>query len=242
MLQDIRYGFRMMLKKPGFSVIAVITLALGIGANTAIFSIVNAVLLRPLPYKNVGTILTLWQQDAAGQKEDGASPANILDWRDRNLIFDQLAAAEPYSHRLTGNGEPESLRSWLVSEDFFSILGVQALYGRTFLPEEHQAGNERVIVIGERFWQGRFGSDPNIIGKSFVLNGQPHTVVGIMPSSFEFPSGRVMWAPRVVQYRDKQERGTGLHQGDREAETGHHSCPGSAGDGLNPIPDRFRIP
>ena len=209
MLQDIRYGFRMMLKKPGFSVIAVITLALGIGANTAIFSIVNAVLLRPLPYKNVETILTLWQQDAAGQKEDGASPANILDWRDRNQIFDQLAAAEPYSHRLTGNGEPESLRSWLVSEDFFSILGVQALYGRTFLPEEHQAGNERVIVIGERFWQGRFGSDPNIIGKSFVLNGQPHTVVGIMPSSFEFPSGRVMWAPRVVQDRDKQERGTG---------------------------------
>ena len=208
--QDIRYGVRLMLKKPGFAAIAVITLALGIGANTAIFSVVNAVLLRPLAYKNVETILTVWQENSkTGEKEDGASPANVLDWRDRNQVFERLAAAEPYSHRLTGSGDPESFRSWLVSQGFFEILGVNALHGRTFLPEEYESGNERVIVIGERFWRGRFGADPGIVGHSLLLNGQPHTVVGVMPSAFEFPSGRVMWAPRVVRDRDKQDRGSG---------------------------------
>jgi putative ABC transport system permease protein len=208
--QDIRYGLRMMFKKPGFTAIAIITLALGIGANTAIFSVVNGVLLRPLPYKNVDAILTVWQKNSkTGDKEDGASPANFLDWRDRNQVFEQLAAAEPYSHRLTGSGDPESFRSWLVSDGFFEILGVNALYGRTFVPEEYKSGNEGVIVIGEGFWRGRFGADLKLIGQSLLLNGQPHTVVGIMPSEFEFPSGRVMWAPRVVRDYDKQNRGAG---------------------------------
>lgn len=208
--QDVRYGVRMMLKKPGFTAIAVITLALGIGANTAVFSVVNGVLLRPLPYKNVETILTVWQQNSkTGEKEDGASPANVLDWGERNEVFERLAAAEPYSHRLSGSGDPESFRSWLVSDGFFEILGVGALQGRTFLPDEYKDGNERVVVIGERFWRGRFGGDPGIIGQSLQLNGQPHTVVGVMPSAFEFPSGRVMWAPRIVRDRDKQDRGSG---------------------------------
>ena len=206
-LQDIRYGIRMMFKKPGFTAIAVITLALGIGANTAIFSVVNGVLLRSLPYKDVDRILTVWESDSkTGKKEDGAAPANFLDWRDQIQVFERMAIAEPYSHRLTGNDEPESLRSWLVSEGLFEILGVNALYGRTFVPEEYQAGNDRVIVIGEALWRRRFGANPELVGQSLLLNGQPHTVVGIMPAEFEFPSGRVMWAPLVTRDSYKRDR------------------------------------
>jgi len=206
-LQDLRYGARMLARKPGFTFVAIITLALGIGANTAIFSVVNGVLLRPLPYKDVDRILTVWESDAqSGKKEDGAAPANFLDWRDQNQVFEQMAIAEPYSLRLTGNGEPESFRSWLVSESFFDILGVKPLYGRTFLPEETQAGNERVVIIGESLWRGRFGADPNLVGQSLLFNGQPHTIVGIMPAEFQFPSGRVMWSPMVFRDSYKQER------------------------------------
>jgi len=205
--QDIRYGFRMLAKKPGFTAIAVITLALGIGANTAIFSVVNGVLLRPLPYKNVETILTVWESDTkTGKREDGAAPANFLDWRDQNQVFERMAIAEPYSYRLTGNAEPESLRSWLVSEGLFEILGVNALHGRTFMPEEYRAGNDRVIVMGEALWRQRFGANPELVGQSLLLNGQPHTVIGIMPAHFEFPSGRVMWAPLVIRDSYKRDR------------------------------------
>jgi putative ABC transport system permease protein len=205
--QDIRYGFRMMLKKPGFTAIAIITLALGIGANTAIFSIVNGVLLRSLPYKEVDRILTVWATDTrTGKNEDGAAPADVLDWREQNQVFEQMALAEPFSHRLTGNAEPESLRSWLVSEGLFEILGVKPLYGRTFVPEEYQAGNERVVVIGEALWRQRFGGNPELVGQSLLLSGQPHTVVGIMPAEFEFPSGRMMWAPLVMRDSYKRDR------------------------------------
>src|SRR6185436_4826453 len=168
--QDLRYGIRSLIKNPGFALIAVGTLALGIGANTAIFSVVNSVLLRPLPYKDVDRILTVWESDTkTGKKESGASPANFLDWRDQNQVFEQLATAEPYGHTLTGSTEPERFRSWLVSEGFFDILKVAPLYGRTFLLEEHQAGNSRVIIMGEALWRQRFGADPNIVGQSLLL-------------------------------------------------------------------------
>jgi len=209
LLQDIRYGIRGLIKNPGFALIAVVTLALGIGANTAIFSVVNAVLLRPLPYKDVDRILTVWETNIrSGKKEDGASPANFLDWRDQNKAFEQLATAEPYGHTLTGSTDPERFRSWLVSEGFFDILGVNPLYGRTFLPEEHQAGNSRVIIVGEALWRQRFGADPKIVGQSLLLNGQPHEVVGVMPAACQFPAGRVMWAPLVFRESYKQDRGS----------------------------------
>ena len=209
LLQDLRYGVRMLVSRPGFTIVAVITLALGIGANTAIFSVVNGVLLRPLPYRDVDHILTLWETDKQrGEKEEGAAPGNFLDWREQNQSFEQLAAAEPYSHRMTGSGEPESFKSWLVSEGFFEILGVRPLHGRTFLPEEYQAGNDKVIVLGESLWRQRFGGDPNLIGQTLLLNGQPHKVVGIMPSRFQIPTGRVMWAPEVFRDDARQERGS----------------------------------
>ncbi|MGA9770147.1 MAG: ABC transporter permease [Blastocatellia bacterium] len=207
LFQDVRYGARMLLKSPAFTLVAVAALALGIGANTAIFSVINAVLLRPLPYEEVDRILTVWENDTkTGEKEDGASPANFLDWRDQNQVFAQLATAEPFGHTLTGSNEPERFRSWLVSEGFFDILKVAPLYGRTFLPEEHQAGNERVVIMGEALWRQRFGADPGLVGQSLMLNGQPHTVVGIMPRSVEIPSGRMMWSPLVFRDSYKQYR------------------------------------
>src|ERR1044071_8442636 len=205
--QDIRYGLRMLGRKPGFTIVALITVTLGIGANTAIFSVVNGVLLRSLPYKDADRILTLWESDGqTGKKEDGAAPANFLDWQTQNQVFEQMATVEPYSFRLTSNAEPESFRAWLVTEGFFDILGVPPLYGRSFLPEEYQAGNNRVIVIGESLWRGRFGADPNLVGQSLIFNGQPHTIVGIMPASFQMPSGRVMWSPLVFNDSYRQDR------------------------------------
>jgi putative ABC transport system permease protein len=208
--QDLRYGARMLLKQPGFTLIAVFTLALGIGATTAIFSVVNAVLIRALPYRDADRIMTLWQRNTqSGAKEDGASPANFLDWQSRSQSFTEMAAAEPYSLNLTGQDEPEAFRAWLVTEGFFQILGVGALHGRTFAPEEYKAGNARVVVISHGLWRRRFGGDPHLIGRTLRFSGQQYTVVGVLPPEFEFPTGREMWAPRVITERDRMMRGGG---------------------------------
>ncbi|MCI0485935.1 MAG: ABC transporter permease [Blastocatellia bacterium] len=208
LLQDLRYGIRILWKKPGFTAIAVLTLALGIGANTAIFSVVNGVLLRPLPYRDADRIMTVWQHNTVtGVERDDVSPANFLDWREQNQSFEQMAAAEPFSLDLTGRGEPEAISCWLVSEGFFQILGVNALYGRTFLTEEHQAGNSNVVVISYGLWQRRFGADPNLVGQKLSLDGQPTTVVGVMPPEFQFPADKETWAPRVTTEQDKRMRG-----------------------------------
>ncbi len=209
-LQDLRYGARMLVKTPSFTLIALLTLALGIGANTAIFSVVNAVLIRALPYRDADRIVTLWQRNnQSGTKEDGASPANFLDWHSRSQAFTEISAAEPYSLNLTGHDEPEAFRAWLVTAGFFQTLGVGALHGRTFAPEEYRAGNERVVIIGYGLWQRRFGADPNLIGRTLRLNGQQYTVIGVMPPEFRFPTGREMWAPRIATERDKVARGSG---------------------------------
>ncbi len=208
--QDLRYGARMLLKNPGFTLIAVLTLALGIGANTAIFSVVNGVLLRPLPYFDADRVVTLWQRNnQSGAKENGASPANFFDWQSRSQAFAEMAAAEPYSLNLTGQDEPEAFRAWLVTAGFFQILGAGALHGRTFAQEEYKAGNERVVIISYGLWQRRFGADPNLIGRTLRLNGQQYTVLGVMPPEFQFPTGREMWAPRIATERDQVIRGSG---------------------------------
>jgi putative ABC transport system permease protein len=209
LLQDLRYGFRLLRKRPGFTFVTVLTLALGIGANTAIFSVVNATLLKPLPYGQPERVMTIWQNDLKGgvERED-VSPANFLDYRERNQVFEEMAAIEPYSHSLTGEGEPESFKSWAVTEGFFRTLGANALHGRTFVPEEHQRGNARAVVIGHGLWQRRFGGDPSLVGRQFILNGQPHTVVGVMPPEFQYPEGREMWVPRYALAGDAQMRGT----------------------------------
>ena len=208
--QDLRYSFRVLARKPGFTVVAIITLALGIGANTAIFSVVNKVLLSRLPYKDPDRIITLWESSTQGtMKQEKVAPANFLDWRERNQVFESMAAVFPYGFDYTGGGEPETFRSWLVSEGFFEIFGVHALYGRTFDPEEFQAGKGQVVVIGYGLWQRRFGSDPNLVGQKLLLDGEPYTVVGILPPEFRFLDEKQMWAPKIFADHDKLQRSSG---------------------------------
>jgi putative ABC transport system permease protein len=209
LLQDIRYGARVLWRKPLFTTVAVLTLTLGVGANTAIFSVVNGVLLRPLPYKDSDRIQTLWQNNKQeGVEREDVSSANFLDWRDQTQSFDQMSLIEPFSLTLLGTGDPENFRCWLVTSGFFEILGVGALHGRTFLPEEYQPGSQRAVVIGYGLWQRRFGGDPGIVGTTLMLSGQPVTVVGVMPPEFQFPAGREVWFPRFFTERDRQIRGS----------------------------------
>ena len=203
--QDLRYSLRLLLRKPGFTAMIVLTLALGIGANTAIFSVVNGVLLRPLPYLDPHRIMTLWQTNAKrGVMREQVSPANFMDWRDRQKSFAQITAAAPYGFDLTGQGEPESLGAWQVTEGFFEILGVNALHGRTFRPEDFQAGNEHVVVLGYGLWQQRFAGKLEIIGQKMMLDKKPYTVIGVMPQNFRFLAERQMWAPKIFTPDERQ--------------------------------------
>jgi putative ABC transport system permease protein len=205
---DLRYALRALLKQPSFTLLIVVTLALGIGATTALFSIVYGVLLRQLPYGDEKRIVAVWQSNLKnGVEREDTSPANFFDWRERTQSLD-LAAAEPFGHALTGHGEPEAFRSWAVTSGFFELLGASPLYGRTFLPEEYQPGRASVIVIGHGLWKRRFGGDPNLVGQQLILNSQPHTVVGIMPPGFQYPLGREVWAPRTPRNYDRTARGT----------------------------------
>jgi putative ABC transport system permease protein len=208
LLRDIRYGIRSLVRRPGFTAIAVATLALGIGANTAIFSVVNAVLLRPLPYRDSGRIVTLWQNNLkAGVSRNDVSPANFLDWREQNKSFESMAGIEPFGFSMIGNGEPERFPAWLVTSGFFEVLGAGALHGRTFTPTDYEPGNERVVVVGYALWQRRFGGSQNLVGQKLTLNGQPYTVVGVLPPQIQFPADREVWAPRVLRENDRQLRG-----------------------------------
>jgi putative ABC transport system permease protein len=190
LLQDLRYGLRMLGKNPGFTAVAVLTLALGIGANTAIFSVVNAVLLRPLPYKDPNRLVFVWQTyRPRGVTWTAVAPANFLDWREQNRVFEDMAAVAISGVYLTGTGEPKRLEGQRVSASLFPLLGVSPLLGRTFLAEEDRPGGDPVVILSHRLWQERFGADPSAIGKTLTLDGEMHTVVGIMPPSFRFFNG-----------------------------------------------------
>jgi putative ABC transport system permease protein len=203
--QDIRYGSRMFLKSPGFAVTVVLTLAIGIGANTAIFSAVNAVLLTPLPYQDSDRIVALWEErKAEGIEEMGTSARNFVQWRQQNHVFDSLVAWNNPSFYVTGLAEPIRIRAVATSWNVFSMLGVQPLLGRGFLPEEEEAGKDRVVVLNHAFWRDRFGADPNAIGRTLRLDEQDYTIVGVMPSGFEFPFRypAPLWVPLVLPTKD----------------------------------------
>jgi putative ABC transport system permease protein len=192
LFQDLRYAFRILLKRPGFTAVAVLALALGIGANSAIFSVVNGVVLRPLPYKDPDRLMMVWSrrpllQALAGSQEFPVSAADFTDWRDQNQVFEQIAAFHSQPFNITGAGEPEFLGGVRSSANLVSLLGVEAKLGRTFLAEEDQPGAGHVVIISHGLWERRFGSDPNIIGQKLTLNDEPYTVVGVMPRGFQFP-------------------------------------------------------
>lgn len=213
LLQDIRFSIRMLLKKPGFTVIAVIALALGIGANSAIFSVINAVLLRPLPYKAPEQLVWIWETNPTSDiKQEPASPPNFADWKSQNQSFDSMTAYATSTPILAGGGEPERIPGVAVTEGFFSVLGVDAMLGRTFLPEEDKQGNHRVAILSHALWQRRFGADPNIVDQTITLNGNPYVVVGVMPPAFQTVRtadglSAQIWTPLPLNYAQAARRG-----------------------------------
>jgi predicted permease len=201
-LQDLRFAARMLSKSPGFTVVALLTLALGIGANTAIFSFVDGVLLKPLPYSHPERILMVWEKPPGGDR-NGISTLNYLDWKNQNTVFESLAAQRGASMTLSGGEEPVQLRASKVSAPYFNVFGVQAALGRTFAPDEDQAGKGSVVVLSHRLWENRFGGDRNILGRKLILNGEPYIVIGVLPqdSSFDRAYSEI-WAPLVFEPKD----------------------------------------
>ena len=210
-LKDLRYGCRMLWKNPGYTLIAVLTLALGIGANAAVFSVVNALLLRPMPYPNFDRISYVWASDGNGGNRFSVSPHNYTDLRARNQSFEHYAAFHYASAALTGNGNPESLSGINASADFGKVAGMQPLQGRWFTDEEDAPGKNRVAVISYGLWQRRFGGK-DIVGQNIQLNGEAHTVIGVMPKNFNFPTDSIeIWKPLALDL-SKYERGTSFLQ------------------------------
>src|SRR5262245_43142488 len=195
--QDLRFGARMLLKSPGVTLIAVLTLALGIGANVAIFSVVNAVLIRPLPFAKPDRLVLAWGSIRNGSNRASVSPLDYLDYRAQNGVFEQFAAMMtlPTFTNLTGSGEPERLEARLVTGNFFQAFGVNAELGRVFLHENDKSGNDRVVVLIHGLWLRRFDGDPSIVGKTLMFEGRKYEVIGVMPPSFNFPQGAELWGP-----------------------------------------------
>ncbi|MGA9770721.1 MAG: ABC transporter permease [Blastocatellia bacterium] len=198
LLQDLRYGFRMLTKRPWYTVVAVIALALGIGANTAIFSLVDALLFRPLHFKDVDRLVMIWSGTAQTLARENISPADFVDWKNQNNVFDELAAISWWDVNLTGNGEPERIQAFQVSPSFFAALDEKPLLGRVLLPDEEQPGRDQVAVLNYSLWQRQFAGDPNIVGQTIRLNGKSHTVVGVMARGFEWPMTAEVWTPLAM--------------------------------------------
>src|SRR5215208_5191989 len=209
-LQDLRYGVRMLMKNWGFTLIAVVTLALGIGANTAIFSLVNSVLLKPLAFHDPSRLVIVWEEASfANFPRNTPAPANYADWKAQNQVFEDMAATGYRSFNLTGDGEPEKLYAYGVTANFFPVLGIKPLLGRTFIPQEDTPEANKVIVLSYALWQRRYGGDPSIINRGILLNGETYTVIGVMPASFQFLGREIRaWVPMAFTAEELANRGS----------------------------------
>jgi putative ABC transport system permease protein len=213
LFKDIRYAFRQLFKHPAFSLIAILVLALGIGANTAIFSVVNAVLLRPLPYRTPSELVWLWGANPLNDiPKESASYPDFNDWREQGHSFQTMAGFASSTGILTGgDGEPERIPGGVILGDLFSVLGVEPALGRKFLPEEYDGSKNHVVILTHALWQRRFGGNPGIIGQQITVNGNPHTVVGVLPAAFQdpMPGARKhaqLWLPLTVTDGMRQSR------------------------------------
>jgi len=209
--QDLRYALRTLAKNPAFTSIAIVAIALGIGANTVIFSAVNAVLLRPLPFKNPEQLVMVWENAThLGFPKNTPSPPNFIDWQRQNTVFTGMAAMSERSFNLTGVGEPDRLDGRRVSANLFDLLGVPALLGRTFVPDDDRPGTH-VVLLSYSLWQRRFGSDSNVIGRAITLNGESYNVIGVMPRSVHLPAygnwNDKVWVPIAFTNEETTERG-----------------------------------
>src|SRR5271169_1627410 len=200
-LLDLRYGLRMLARSPGFTSIAVLTLALGIGANTALFSVVNGVLLNPLAYPRSSQLIAIYERSIGFDKEP-IEYLNFLDWQGESRSFASMATYRNEDYTFVGTSEGERLSGYMISADFFKALGVAPILGRTFRVDDDQIGAAPVVVLSGGFWKRKFGSDPDIIGKPIILNGTAYTIVGVIPDSFNFYGNmRDVYTP-IGQWRD----------------------------------------
>jgi putative ABC transport system permease protein len=226
LLQDLRYAVRLLQRRPGFTIVAVLTLALGIGANSAIFSIVNAVMLRPLPFKEPERLATLWERNPKeGYEQNPPAVPNFVDWRSRNKSFEQIAIYTfDRKFNLTSGDQPERIEGAQVSPNIFELLGVSPISGRVFSAEEEQPGREQVVILSHNLWKRRFASDPAAIGKTVEIDGRSHSIVGIMPPGFQFPGGTgvilnlfshpaaELWVPLSISPESLNQRSAHSHQ------------------------------
>jgi putative ABC transport system permease protein len=198
--QDIQYGIRALVKRPAFTIALVLILALGIGANTAMFSTINSILLRKLPFEDPARLVTVWETiPQQGIDKSTVSVPTFAQWQTQNTVFDQMAIYDVDTHVLTHAGEPERIPSAQVSPNFFSVLGVQAILGRTFAPDENQPGRDHVVMLSHSLWQRRFNSEPTVIGRTLVLSNTNYTVVGILPQDFQFIDQAEIWSPLSIE-------------------------------------------
>ncbi|HEX7173829.1 MAG TPA: ABC transporter permease [Pyrinomonadaceae bacterium] len=209
LLQDIRYGLRGLWRQPAFTLVAVCSLALGIGANTAIFSLVNAVLLKPLPFADSERLVMVWEDASViGAPRDSVAPANFVDWKTQNQVFDEMAVLSWQSFNITGDGEPERVTAYAVTANVFPLLGTEPALGRHFLPEENEPGTAKVAMLSHGLWQRRYGGDPSIVGRDIMLNGEKRTVVGVMPQGFQFLQSFIgLWVPTALTQEELANRG-----------------------------------
>ena len=210
-LQDLKYSARVLLKTPGFAAVALLVLALGIGANSTIFSLVHAVLLRPLPFPESDRLVRIWHVPPAksfpGMTQFSVSAANFLDWQRQNHVFQNMAIYNGRGLNLTGTNHPEELNACAVSSDFFTVLEVRPILGRLFTGDEDQPGHGNVVILSHGFWQRHFGSDPKIVGTNIHLNGQPYLIVGVMPQKMRWPEYAQMWTPMAWNDQERAVRG-----------------------------------
>jgi predicted permease len=208
-MSDIRYALRSLLKRPAFTIIAVVTLALGIGANTAIFSAINALLLKPLPFPDLDRVVAVWDKvPSRGVMHNEVAVANYLDWQSQNHSFEQLALYRWWSANLTGIDPPERIQGFLVTANLFDAMGMKPIMGRNFSAEENQPGKDAVAIITHSLWQRRFGGDPNILNKTITTNSIVRTVIGVMPERFNFPKGAEVYAPLPMTPELMKSRGS----------------------------------
>ena len=209
--RNFRFALRQLVKSPGFTIVAVVILALGIGANTAIFSVVHAVLLEPLPFRDADRLVQIWhtppQTSFPGMTRFAVSAANYLDWQKQNDVFEQMSLYSGGGFDITEEGKPESIRAGRVTHEFFSVLGVQPLFGRVFTPEEDQPGKNHEVILTYKMWKQRYASDPNVLGRAITLDDTPYTIVGVMGPRMNKPDYAQLWTPLGLTPEEAAVRG-----------------------------------